>query len=108
MIFKIKPGPMFGLMGRSGSGKTTVTRLLQGLNPNYEGVIKIDGMDLREIDLHHLRTSIGVVAQENFLFSGTVRENIGVAKSDATFQQIVRAAQLAGAEEFIERMPRGY
>ena len=106
--FKIRPGTIFGLMGRSGSGKTTVTRLLQGLNPNYEGVIKIDGMDLREIDLHHLRTSIGVVAQENFLFSGTVRENIGVAKSDATFQQIVRAAQLAGAEEFIERMPRGY
>ncbi len=106
--FKIRPGTIFGLMGRSGSGKTTITRLLQGLNPNFEGVIKIDDMDLREIDLHHLRTSIGIVAQENFLFSGTVRENIGMAKPDATFRQIVRAAQLAGAEEFIERMPRGY
>jgi ATP-binding cassette subfamily B protein len=106
--FEIRAGTIFGIMGRSGSGKTTITRLLQGLNRVYEGMIKIDGMDLREIDLHHLRTSIGVVPQENFLFSGTVRENIGMAKAGATFPEIVRAAQLAGAEEFIERMPRGY
>jgi subfamily B ATP-binding cassette protein HlyB/CyaB len=106
--FRIAPGTIFGIMGRSGSGKTTITRLLQGLNPTYEGVIKIDGMDLREIDLHHLRTSIGVVAQENFLFTGTVRENIGIARADASFEDIVRAAQLAGAEEFIERLPQGY
>ncbi len=106
--FEIRAGTIFGVMGRSGSGKTTVTRLLQGLNRNYEGAIKVDGMDLKEIDLHHLRTSIGVVPQENFLFSGSVRENIGIARPDATFAQIVRAAQLAGAEEFIEKMPRGY
>jgi ATP-binding cassette subfamily B protein len=106
--FDIRAGTIFGLMGRSGSGKTTITRLLQGLNPKYEGIIKIDGMDLREIDLRHLRTSIGVVAQENFLFSGTIRENIGIARTAATFPEIVRAAQLAGAEEFIERLPRGY
>ena len=106
--FDIRAGTIFGIMGRSGSGKTTITRLLQGLNPKYEGIIKIDGMDLREIDLRHLRTNIGVVAQENFLFSGTVRENIGIAKSNATFAEIVRSAQLAGAEEFIERLPRGY
>jgi ATP-binding cassette subfamily B protein len=105
---EIQPGTIFGIMGRSGSGKTTITRLLQGLNPKYEGIIKIDGMDLREMDLRHLRTNIGVVAQENFLFSGTVRENIGMARPNATFAEIVRAAQLAGAEEFIERMPRGY
>jgi len=95
-------------MGRSGSGKTTVTRLLQGLNQTYEGMIKIDGMDLREIDLNHLRTSIGVVPQENFLFSGSIRDNIAMARADATLPEIVRAAQLAGAEEFIERLPRGY
>jgi len=106
--FAIRPGTIFGIMGRSGSGKTTITRLLQGLNPTYEGIIKIDGMDLREVELHHLRTHIGVVAQENFLFRGTIRENIGIARPGATFAQIVRAAQLAGAEEFIERMPRGY
>ena len=106
--FEITAGTIFGIMGRSGSGKTTITRLLQGLNPSYEGVIKIDGMDLREIELHHLRTHVGVVPQENFLFRGTIRENIGVARSNASFAEIVRAAQLAGAEEFIERMPRGY
>lgn len=106
--FHIAPGRMLGIMGRSGSGKTTVTRLLQGLHPTYEGIIKVDGMDLREIDLTHLRTSIGVVPQENFLFRGTIRDNIAMAKPGATFREIVRAAQLAGAEEFIERLPRGY
>jgi ATP-binding cassette subfamily B protein len=106
--FHIKPGTIFGIMGRSGSGKSTITRLIQGLNPTYKGIIKIDGMDLREIDLHHLRSSIGVVAQENFLFTGSVRDNIGMARPDASFAEIVRAAQLAGAEEFIERLPRGY
>jgi ATP-binding cassette subfamily B protein len=65
-------------------------------------------MDLREIDLTHLRTHIGVVPQENFLFSGTIRENIAMAKPDASFMEVVHAAQLAGAEEFIERLPRGY
>jgi len=106
--FTIPQGTIFGVMGRSGSGKTTMTRLLQGLNPGYEGIIKVDGMDLREIDLVHLRTNIGVVPQENFLFSGTIRDNIAMARADASFADIVRAAQMAGAEEFIERLPRGY
>jgi subfamily B ATP-binding cassette protein HlyB/CyaB len=106
--FVVPQGTMLGVMGRSGSGKTTVTRLLQRLNTNYEGMIKVDGMDLREIDLMHLRTHIGVVPQENFLFTGSVRDNIAMARPDASFQDVVRAAQLAGAEEFIERMPRGY
>src|ERR1700733_8169598 len=83
--FTVPAGTMLGIMGRSGSGKTTVTRPLQCLNSTYEGVIKIDGMDLREIDLVHLRTHIGVVPQENFLFSGTIRENIAMAKPDASF-----------------------
>ena len=106
--FHISPGMLIGVMGRSGSGKSTVTRLLQGMNQNYEGQIKIDGMDLREIDLNHLRVNIGVVPQENFLFSGTIRENISVAKPESSLAQVVRAAQLAGADEFIERFPRGY
>jgi ATP-binding cassette subfamily B protein len=106
--FAVPAGTNLGIMGRSGSGKTTVTRLLQCLNTSYEGMIKIDGMDLREINLMHLRTHIGVVPQENFLFSGTIRENIAMAKPDATFADVVRAAQLGGAEEFIERLPRGY
>lgn len=106
--FTVPRGTMLGIMGRSGSGKTTVTRLMQRLNSSYEGMIKIDGMDLREIDLMHLRTHIGVVPQENFLFSGTIRDNIAMARGDARFSDIVRAAQLSGAEEFIERLPRGY
>jgi ATP-binding cassette, subfamily B, bacterial HlyB/CyaB len=108
VTFTVPPGTMLGIMGRSGSGKTTVTRLLQRLHANYEGMIKIDGMDLREIDLMHLRTHIGIVPPETFLFSGTIRENISMAKADASFLEVVRAAQLSGAEEFIERLPRGY
>jgi ATP-binding cassette subfamily B protein len=106
--FEIPRGTIFGIMGRSGSGKTTVTRLLQGLNREYEGIIKIDGMDLRQIDLDHLRANIGVVPQENFLFTGTVRENIAAARPNSSLDRVVRAAQLAGAEEFIERLERGY
>lgn len=106
--FEIPRNTIFGVMGRSGSGKTTVTRLLQGLNRDYEGLIKIDGMDLREIDLDHLRSNIGVVPQENFLFKCTIRENIAAARPRASFDKVVQAAQLAGAEEFIERLPNGY
>jgi ATP-binding cassette subfamily B protein len=108
VTFEIPQGGTLGIMGRSGSGKTTITRLLQRLHSNYEGLIKIDGVDVREFDVDHLRSSLGVVLQENFLFSGTIRENIAAAKSDATFDDIVRAARLAGAEEFIDKLPRGY
>jgi ATP-binding cassette, subfamily B, bacterial HlyB/CyaB len=106
--FEVPAGTTLGLVGRSGSGKTTVTRLLQRFHPNYEGLIKVDGVDLREYDLDHVRRNLGVVLQENFLFSGTIRENIAAAKPDATFDDVVRAARLAGAEEFIDRLPRGY
>ena len=106
--FEIPQGTILGVMGRSGSGKSTLTRLLQGLHRDYDGMIKIDGMDLKEMDLDHLRTHIGMVMQENFLFSGTVRDNISAGRRNAPFEDIVRAAQLSGAEEFIERLPRGY
>jgi subfamily B ATP-binding cassette protein HlyB/CyaB len=106
--FTIPEGSVFGLMGRSGSGKTTVTRLLQLFHSNYEGLIKIDGTDLRQYDVDHLRSSFGVVMQENFLFSGKVRETITAGKPDASYDEMVMAARLAGAEEFIERLPQGY
>ena len=106
--FTVPEGTILGVMGRSGSGKTTVARLLQMLDSNYEGLIKIDGNDLREIDVDHLRSSLGVVPQECFLFSGTIRDSIAAAKPDASFEDIVYAARLAGAEEFIEHLPRGY
>jgi ATP-binding cassette subfamily B protein len=106
--FVVPEGTIFGIMGRSGSGKTTVTRLVHMLHSNYQGLIKIDANDLRAIDLDHLRANIAVVLQENFLFRGTIRETISAAKPDATFDDVIRTARLAGAEEFIERLPLGY
>jgi ATP-binding cassette subfamily B protein len=108
VTFEVPQGTTIGIMGRSGSGKTTITRLLQRLHSSYDGLIKIDGIDVREYDVDHLRRSLGVVLQDNFLFSGTIRENITAAKSEATFDEVVRAARLAGAEEFIDKLPRGY
>lgn len=106
--FSVPAGTMLGLVGRSGSGKSTIARLLQGINRDYTGRLKIDGSDLREINLTHLRRSFGVVMQDNFLFRGTVRENIIAGRPGLTFEDVIRAARLAGAEEFIERLPRGY
>jgi subfamily B ATP-binding cassette protein HlyB/CyaB len=106
--FTIAAGTVVGIVGRSGSGKTTVTKLIQGLYGLQEGIIRFDAVDAREIDLAHLRRQIGVVLQENFLFRGSVRDNISVAKPDATFEEIVEAAAASGADEFIERMPQGY
>ncbi len=106
--FTAPAGTMLGVVGRSGSGKSTVTRLLQGINRDYTGFIKLDGSDLREIDLRHLRQSLGVVLQDNFLFRGAVRDNIIAWRPGLTLTDAVRAARLAGADEFIERMPNGY
>ena len=106
--FKISAGTVVGIVGRSGSGKTTLTKLIQGLYSVQEGIVRFDGIDAREIDLSHLRKQVGVVLQENFLFRGTVRENISVTRPDATFEEIVASAQAAGADEFIERLPQGY
>jgi ATP-binding cassette, subfamily B, bacterial HlyB/CyaB len=106
--FAVEPGQIVGIVGRSGSGKTTITRLLQGLYQPQAGLVKIDGQDMKELDLAHLRTQIGVVLQENFMFRGTVRENIAMTKPTASLEEVVRAAQLAGAHEFIQRLPHGY
>ncbi len=106
--FEIPAGTMLGLVGRSGSGKSTITRLLQGINREYSGFLKIDGADLRAINLRHLRSNFGVVLQENFLFRGSIRDNILAGRPGLTLEDAIRAARLAGAEEFIERMPNGY
>jgi len=106
--FSVPAGTMLGVVGRSGSGKSTITRLLQGINREYSGFVKLDGSDLREINLRHLRQSFGVVLQDNFLFRGSIRDNIIAGRPGYTVDDVVRAARLAGAEEFIERMPHGY
>jgi subfamily B ATP-binding cassette protein HlyB/CyaB len=106
--FAVPAGTMLGIVGRSGSGKSTLARLLQGINRDYTGFVKIDGVDLREINLRHLRSSFGVVLQDNFLFRGSIRDNIIAGRPGLTLGDAVRAARLAGAEEFIERLPQGY
>jgi subfamily B ATP-binding cassette protein HlyB/CyaB len=106
--FSVPAGTMLGLVGRSGSGKSTITRLLQGISRDYSGFVKIDGVELRSINLRHLRRNFGVVLQENFLFRGSIRDNIIGGRPGLTMEDVVRAARLAGAEEFIERMPAGY
>jgi ATP-binding cassette subfamily B protein len=108
VAFAIPAGAVVGVVGRSGSGKSTLTRLMQGLYTPQEGIVRFDGLDAREIDLSHLRRQIGVVLQENFLFRGTVRENIAMTRPDAPFEDIVAAATAAGADEFIARLPQGY
>lgn len=108
VMLSIKPGMVVGIVGRSGSGKTTLTRLIQGMYSVTEGVVRMDGVDIREIDLQHLRSSIGVVLQDNFMFRGTVRENIAATKPNASLKEVIAAAQAAGADEFIERLPQGY
>ncbi len=106
--FDIQEGQVVGVVGRSGSGKTTITRMVQSIHLPQEGLIKLDGVDLRHIDLNHLRKSIGVVLQDNLLFRGTIRENIAAARPDAPLQDILQAAQMAGADEFIDRLPMSY
>jgi ATP-binding cassette subfamily B protein len=106
--FEAQEGQVIGIVGRSGSGKTTVTRLIQGMQTAQDGVIRLDNVDIRHIDLPHLRRSIGVVLQENFLFRGSVRDNIAAARPDAPLGEIVEAARMAGAEEFIDRLPQSY
>jgi ATP-binding cassette, subfamily B, bacterial HlyB/CyaB len=106
--FTVKPGQVIGVVGRSGSGKTTLTRLLQGIETPQSGLILLDGMDIRHIDIGHLRRSTGVVLQENLLFRGSIRDNIAAARPEAALEEVVAAARLAGAEEFIRRLPQSY
>jgi subfamily B ATP-binding cassette protein HlyB/CyaB len=106
--FNISQGSMIGIVGRSGSGKSTVAKLAQRLYLPVEGTIHIDNMDIRHLDPMFLRYRIGMVPQECFLFSGTIKENISLAKPDASMEKIISAAKLAGAHEFISEMPMGY
>ncbi|SOC11604.1 peptidase domain-containing ABC transporter [Rhodobacter maris] len=107
LSLEIAAGQVIGVVGRSGSGKTTLTRLLQGIGSPQSGRILYNGEDIRHIDLDHLRRSVGIVLQENVLFRGSLRENISMARPDAGHEAVLRAAELAGATEFIDRLPRG-
>lgn len=106
--YNISPGMSVGIVGRSGSGKSTITKLIQRLYIPNEGTIYIDGVDVRQMNPTWLRYNIGVVLQENYLFAGSIRENISLSKPDAPIELIIQAAQMAGAHEFISEFPEGY
>jgi len=108
VAFDVEPGTSIGIVGRSGSGKSTLAKLLQRLYLPTEGSIFIDGIDARHINPYWLRFNIGVVLQENFLFSGTIRDNIALPKPDASMALILQVANLSGAHEFIAQLPEGY
>ncbi len=104
----VQPGQNVALVGPSGSGKTTLCNLIPRFYDVTSGRILVDGRDIRQITLKSLRSAIGMVQQDVYLFSGTVRENIAYGKPGATEEEIIRAARMAGAHEFISRMPDGY
>jgi ATP-binding cassette subfamily B protein len=105
---EILPGQTVALVGRSGCGKTTLVNLLQRLYQPNSGRILADGYDLRQVSVSSLRRQIGVVPQDSVLFSGAIRENISYHRPDARMEQIVSAAMLAGAHDFISELPLGY
>ena len=104
----IKAGMKVGIVGRSGSGKSTLTKLIQRLYVPESGRVLIDGVDLAQVEPAWLRRQIGVVLQENYLFSGTIKENIAIANANASQEEIEQAAQLAGAHDFIIELSHGY
>lgn len=103
-----RPGEVIGIVGRSGSGKSTITKLVQRLYIPESGRVLVDGVDLSMIDTAWLRKQIGVVLQENFLFNRTIRENIALTDPSISMERVVAAAKMAGAHEFIVELPEGY
>lgn len=108
LSLEIKPGQFIGITGPSGSGKSTITRLLQRLYVPQHGQVLVDGMDLAIADPISLRRNMSVVLQDSILFSGSVADNIRLSKPQASDEEMRHAAQLAGALEFIEELPRGF
>ena len=106
--FSVAPGKIIGIVGRSGSGKSTIAKLIQRLYVPERGRILVDGVDLAQVDPAWLRRQVGVVLQENFLFNRSVRDNIALADPGLAMEQVMQAAKLAGAHEFILELTEGY
>jgi ATP-binding cassette subfamily B protein len=104
----LAPGRVVALIGHTGAGKTTLAALVPRFYDVQEGKVTLDGVDVRDVTLASLRREIGVIAQDPFLFSATVRENIAFGRPDATDEEVERAARLAQAHEFVEALPDGY
>jgi ATP-binding cassette subfamily B multidrug efflux pump len=103
-----EPGQTIAIVGPTGAGKTTLVNLVPRFYDVTEGSVTIDGVDVRDVTLHSLRSQIGVVLQDSFLFSDTVMNNIRFGRPDATDEEVMDAAKLARAHDFIERLPEGY
>jgi ATP-binding cassette, subfamily B, bacterial HlyB/CyaB len=108
LSFGVQPGTVIGIVGRSGSGKSTIAKLIQRLCIPESGRVMIDSIDVAQVDPAWLRRQIGVVLQENFLFSRSVRDNIALAEPGMAMERIVQAAKLAGAHDFVLELPEGY
>jgi ABC-type multidrug transport system fused ATPase/permease subunit len=108
VTFRIKPGETLAIVGETGAGKSTVVKLLSRFYDPTEGEIRIDGQDLRNVRGSSLRRHMGVVLQDTFLFTGTIKDNIRYGRPDATDKEIVAAAKTVGADDFIRRFPEGY
>ncbi len=104
----IKPGTSVGIVGRSGSGKSTLTKMIQRLYVPESGRVLIDGVDLAQVEPAWLRRQIGVVLQDNFLFNGTIRDNIAATCLETSMETVIQVAKVSGSHEFIEEMPEGY
>lgn len=106
--FHIKPGETIALVGPTGAGKTTIVNLISRFYDIQKGTIRIDGHDIKSVSIESLRQQMGIMTQDNFLFTGTIRENIAYGKLDATDEEIIAAAKAVHAHEFITKLPDGY
>lgn len=106
--FQIKPGETIALVGPTGAGKTTIVNLMSRFYDIEEGVILVDGYDLKKVSIESLRKQMGVMTQDNFIFHGTVRDNILYGKLDATEEEVIAAAKAVNAHDFIVKMEKGY
>ncbi|MGH9554008.1 MAG: ABC transporter ATP-binding protein, partial [Terriglobales bacterium] len=106
--FRVEPGQMAAFVGPSGAGKTTITQLVPRFYDPQQGAVRIDGHDLRELSLSSLRSHIGIVTQETYLFHDTIESNLRYARSEATEEEVIAAAKAANIHDFIEKLPDGY
>ena len=106
--FTIRPGEMIALVGPTGAGKTTIVNLISRFYEVTDGAVRIDGQDVREVTIESLRRQMGIMTQDNFLFSGTIRENIRYGRLDATDEEIEAAARAVNAHAFIMKLEKGY
>ncbi|MFN3442827.1 MAG: ATP-binding cassette domain-containing protein, partial [Rhizobium rosettiformans] len=104
----VAPGEKVGIIGRIGSGKTTLGRLLDGLFVPTEGRVLIDGVDIRQYHMSEVRAAVAVAGQSSDLFSGTVKENLLIGRADATDEELLEVSRMTGVEEFVSRHPRGF